>query len=354
MDTYLNDIEHRGFSIDDLIDHLDSTNVFDNADTQTIGEKRLLVFAVLGWQSMIYQPAFNTRPSDQLAVKRDDDVDSGLVFESYTADAELCDRPLYVLLKGFGNLLPARASNMRPAAATECSKVAASWTPLYPTELNAYLLHTLLNVEFRWVDTLALHLDYDKSSRTLSLFAYPSVCAEARRTGRGAIFAFSSTEGKSALDPRADEKDIEGFLGEVILSFRLLFGQSRKSRKLFRHLFNTAKTPIPQPDNFLVRLCSEVSVCCAAKDAPAWTAPDQPVYYAARHFPVLYERVELLAKELQAAKPKSMVHLLRDRRDTLQFWTFWFVAIFGTIGIILSMVQVALQAVQLAQEASRM
>jgi hypothetical protein len=208
-------------------------------------------------------------------------------------------------------------------------------------------------VRFRWVDTLALHLDYDKSNRTLSLFAYPSVCAEARLTDHGAVFAFASTEGKGAPDPRADEEDIRHFLGEVLLSFRLLFGQSAKSRKLFRCVFSTADTPFPQPDTLLLRLCSKTQVCDAANDASAWMAPDQHIYYAARHFPVLYERVELLAKELQAAKPKSVADLVRDRRDTVQFWTFWLVAIFGAISIILSALQVTLQGIQIAQGPAR-
>lgn len=32
---------------------------------------------------------------------------------------------------------------------------------------------------------------------------------------------------------------------------------------------------------------------------------------------MLYERIELIAKELKEARPKSMRDLLRDRRDTL-------------------------------------
>lgn len=40
-------------------------------------------------------------------------------------------------------------------------------------------------------------------------------------------------------------------------------------------------------------------------------------------FPCLWSRVVELEEHLQAAKPWSIWILFRDRRDTLQFWTFW-------------------------------
>jgi hypothetical protein len=343
--------ENRGFSVDDVVEYLDTKNAFEDAIDHTFDSKRLLVFAILGWQSMIYQPAFNICPPNQLAIHHDaGNPDSGLVFDEYTVSAEMCDRPLHVLLKSFGNLLPARSSNTA-LAAVESSKAAASWTALYPSELNAYLLHALLRVRFRWVDTLALHLDYDRSTRTLSLFSFPSMCISQLRDRNGTVFAFASTEVQPA-DPRADEDDIAHFLEEVLLSFRLLFGQSAKSRKLFRHIFSPAEAPFPQPDTLLPHLCSEKQLLSSAV-GEGWMPKDRRVYYAARDFPVLYERVELLAKELNGVKPKSMGDLLRDRRDTLQFWTFWLVAAVGGASVTLSLIQVILQSIQIAQETGR-
>ncbi|KAK4101019.1 hypothetical protein N658DRAFT_567046 [Parathielavia hyrcaniae] len=308
--------DNRGFSVDEVIEYLDSEKSFEDAVPHTWDSKRLLVFAILGWH--------------QLAIHHDaGNPDSGLVFDEYIVLADMCDRPLHVLLKSFGNLLPARASNTA-LAAVESSKAAASWTALYPSELNAYLLHALLRVRFRWVDSLALHLDYDRSTRTLSLFSFPSICISQLRERSGTIFAFASTELQPA-DPRADENDIAHLLEEVLLSFRLLFGQSAKSRKLFRHIFNPAEAPFPQPDLLLPLLFSEKQPFAGAAEKK-WTPRDRRVYYAARDFPVLYERIELLAKELNGVKPKSMGNLLRDRRDT-------------------AFLDVILQAIQLAQGA---
>jgi hypothetical protein len=82
-------------------------------------------------------------------------------------------------------MLPAPSPNIAQVA-SENSKAAATWLAIDPAETNAYLLQTLLHVQIRWVDCLALHLDYNKSERTLSLLRYPSFCIAALES-HGAI-----------------------------------------------------------------------------------------------------------------------------------------------------------------------
>ncbi|KAM0549500.1 hypothetical protein ACHAPJ_009316 [Fusarium lateritium] len=343
---------NRSCSINDVVEYLQESDVFDDNsdDDEASNAMRLLVFSALGWKSMIYQPEFNVCTPDKLAVHHDNEPNSGLVFDRYKVPADMCDRPLFVLLKCFGNLLPARSGSSTQFA-VETSKAAASWVALYPSEMNAYLLHTLLGVRFRWVDSIALHLDYDKSSRTLCIFCFPSICASQLESRSGTIFAFASTE-KNGVDPRADEDDIAHLLEEILLSYRLLFGQCEKSRKLFRGVFDPANLPFPQPDTLLHVLCGQRQLSLDASHANLLPR-DRRVYYAARDFPVLYQRVELLAKELSGARPRSMSGLLRDRRDTLQFWTFWLVALFGGLGLSLAIIQTILQAIQIAQQAGK-
>jgi len=43
-----------------------------------------------------------------------------------------------------------------------------------------------------------------------------------------------------------------------------------------------------------------------------------------------------------------------DRRDTLQYWTFWFVAIFGSADIFLSIFQVVLATIQVLQASGKL
>lgn len=332
--------ETEGVSIDEITTHLRETGVFDDAKSLQ-GHRTLLVFAALGWRSMLYQAAFNVCSVQELAIHQDSDQpQSGLVFDMYKVSTELSDRPMSVLLKAFGNLLPARSSNSSYLA-NETGSIASFWRPLHPEETNAYLLHVLLDVQIRWVDTLALHLDYDKSTRTLSLFRYPSFCLK-MLLSRGLIFSFSSIEGFPE-DPRANEEEISQFLQEVLLSYRLLFAQSAPSRRLFRQIYTMSDLRNHPADSLLFQLCTQKRI------GQKWTVlpADKPLYFAARDFPVLYDRIELLSKDLRDARPSSILGLIRDRRNVLQYWTFWLVAIFGGISILLSLAQVILQGVSM-------
>jgi hypothetical protein len=160
----------------------------------------------------------------------------------------------------------------------------------------------------------------------------------------GLIFAFASQD-KESVDARADEEDIRKLLQEVLLSYRLLFGQSSKARRLFQHIADRGDLPFPQQDELLSLLCTNKKPSLVECSLPE----DRTVYFVPRDFSVLCERVKLIAKELEEIRPKSMGDLVRDRRDKLQYWTFWLVCIIGGISILLSLIQAILQAVQIAQ-----
>ncbi|EUC48837.1 hypothetical protein COCMIDRAFT_33703 [Bipolaris oryzae ATCC 44560] len=59
-------------------------------------------------------------------------------------------------------------------------------------------------------------------------------------------------------------------------------------------------------------------------------------------FPYLWPRIARLEKHLQSSRPWSLWVLFRDRRDTLQFWTF----LFGTVILFLTVIQVLLGIAQ--------
>lgn len=99
--------ENDGVSIDEILKHLRDCGLFDCL-RELLGAQRLLIFAILGWQSMLYQAAFNVCSAQELTIHKDSrQPQSGLVFDTYRVPADLSDRPLSVLLKAFGNLLPA-------------------------------------------------------------------------------------------------------------------------------------------------------------------------------------------------------------------------------------------------------
>ena len=303
---------------------------------------RHLVFAILGWQSMLYRPSFNTCPLSELAIHEEvDQPNSKLIFDTFKLPAYLSDRPVWILLKGYGNLLPARSPDSAKLA-SEVGRSASTWNALSPPEMNAHLFQTLLNVEIRWVDTLAWHLDFDKSSRTLSIFRYPSLCL-AMLQSKGAMYSFASND-LTLLDPRANFDEITDILHETLLSYRLLFGQSKNSRKLFRSQLKSNPALWHNPDSLLELICGRKHFSHSS------VPPDRFTYFVPRDFLVLGERVDLLGTELREARPKNWKSLFQDRRDTTQYWTFWLVAIFGGASILLSLAQVILQAIQLVQE----
>jgi hypothetical protein len=336
--------ESQSPSIDEIIEHLQEECIFGLADYETAlgSAQRQLIFAVLGWQTMLYLPSFNTCPLSQLEIHQDiDQPNSRLVYDTFRMSADLADRPMAILLKGYGNLLPARCKGLTKVA-SETSLVASSWNPINVNEMNAYFLFSFLNVNISWVDTLALHLDYDKSTRTLSLFKYPSLCVATLET-TGALYAFASPD-STDQDPRADFDEITEILQETLLSYRLLFGQKQASRKYFRRLAESDPALFQNPDPFLYQLCA--TKLFAHRSVPQ----DRFIYFAHRDFPVLGERVELLEKELRGTRPKNWKDLVRDRRDTTQYWTFWLAAIFGISSLTLSLAQVIIGGISLAKQ----
>lgn len=237
-------------SIDEIIQHLQEELIFDPGEdgTTSIPAQRLLVFAILGWQTMLYPPSFNTCPLSQLEIHQlAVQPNSRLVYNTFRMSVDLADRPMAIVLKGYRNLLPARCKGLTKVA-SEISRVASSWSPIKAAEMNAYFLVSFLNTSIRWVDTFALHLDYDKASRTLSLFKYPSICAATLET-TGALYAFASPD-TSDLDPRADFNTITEILQETLLLYRLLFGQEQVSRKCFKRFTDSDPILIENPDPF--------------------------------------------------------------------------------------------------------
>ena len=223
--------------IDHIINLLIDEGVFkDNGgDQATDFMRENLVFAMLGWLSMLYSPCFDHEVTTFKIRHDSNQPNSRLVYETFVVDSKATEHEPACFLKKFGNLLPARHRALAVTAGQR-NKTVSSMSPISPTKFNMQVLSTLLRIRVQWVDTIALHLDYDQTTRTLSLFRYPSICVH-QYLG-GAIHSFASSDWRSP-DPRADSNDITSILVETLLSFRLLFGQSTAGRKHFRRLFRS-------------------------------------------------------------------------------------------------------------------
>jgi len=134
--------------------------------------------------------------------------------------------------------------------------------------------------------------------------------------------------------------DVTQLLHEILLSYRLLFGQDRKSRQLFQSM--EVFKGEPYEDYLLAELCD-----CKTLALPT-ICKEREFYRLSRDFPILRSRIAVLQQQMTNLKPRGWREIWNDKRDSAQWYTFWAVIVFGGSGIVLSFIQAVLQALQLA------
>lgn len=163
-------------SIDRIIDELVLSKLLNQiSDEKSLNICRGLVFAILGWQTMLFQPSFGTCPPQQLSVVDDFDGYQGQAFLAFKQDTSEAKRRLNDFLMGFGLLIPPR--NTCISEDTEERQAFDSIFTVEPGEFNGFVLESIAHIEIRWTDCLSVHLEYHKATNTLYLFRYPSFCA---------------------------------------------------------------------------------------------------------------------------------------------------------------------------------
>ncbi|KAK4039377.1 hypothetical protein C8A01DRAFT_47166 [Parachaetomium inaequale] len=242
---------------------------------------------------------------------------------------------------------------------------------LYESSLNYFTLRTIGRVKLKWVDTLTAHLAFDRSTRTLSLFRYPSFCvANLLRTNDVAVLRRITSKLLSShyYDDGSPEEPAAVYR-EILLSYRLLFGQSSKSRRLFVQLLNRQPAAgdeamdAPQRDPFLSVICASpltslwrreknISALPGSLSPPPVLGLDDqlqeaPTYSARDNFPIFGPRLLRLQRYSLRQQPSKMRDLWRDRRNPLQWYTFWAVFLVGGVSILLSVLQLVVGVSQL-------
>ena len=138
--------------------------------------------------------------------------------------------------------------------------------------------------------------------------------------------------------------EITDFLREVLLSYRLLFGQSKSGRQYFRRTVSSQvyeDVPRQGQDPLLARVCGRKSIDLLAH------GKERNTYRLARDFPMLRCRIAVLQQQLATSKPRGWKELWRDKRDSAHWVTFWAVIIIGGLGLLLTLMQVILAIVQI-------
>lgn len=148
-------------------------------------------------------------------------------------------------------------------------------------------------------------------------------------------------------------------LKEVLLSYRIIFGQDNRSRKLFqaserKNIVGFVK----HYDTLLDTLCGRgagsnlnalgpfiwPSACCDTEGRLL----EQDVYNVNIDMPIFGARLFELESFSLHQQPSSKRDLWRDRRNPLQWYTFWAVLIIGGLSLIIGILQLLVAIAQLA------
>lgn len=332
-------------SIDTVVDALVAaeSNLKSTANEQC--EIRSLVFAILGWQTMLFRPGLGTCESQhQLAVTDEQDGYRGQAFMTLKQSTANTKRAFHDFLMGFGVILP--PPNFCSAVKEEDKIAFDEVKTVEPVNFNASLFSSIGHFHIAWIDSISCHLEFDERTKTVFLFKYPSFCLSClpsqnseKELNSVIHHAASSVDCSGSW---ANKQDVTSMLRETLLSYRILFGQSKTSRKYFRKVDPFVKALDDDKDEILSKLCGRKAHKLVG------FGQDKTSYDLRQDFPILRSRLTRLHGALSATKPRGWKELWNDKRDSAAWLTFWAVIVFGGLGVFLAFMQVVLQSIQLA------
>ncbi|KAF2190138.1 hypothetical protein K469DRAFT_560576 [Zopfia rhizophila CBS 207.26] len=216
------------------------------------------------------------------------------------------------------------------------------------TRLNAFTLSVLAAVEISWTQNISRHmlLSQHGGRHVLEVFALPCVFnatfLPSDAVGISSDLAQEIQESYCILFNAWPETSLHAKLGLFLglwrwcwcwscSAYRYRTNTIHKLKKTFTPNSRNSKralesAPKSEFDPLLVELMNN----------------EHPSDWTYELFPCLWPRITMLEEHLQRAKPWSIWILFRDRRDTLQFWTFFF----ATLVVMLTFLQVALGIAQ--------
>ncbi|KAH8720584.1 hypothetical protein HC256_000974 [Beauveria bassiana] len=284
----------------------------------------LAIFAILCWTSMTIHPDMQLRQPDNC--------------------------PLGFLAHGIGpGVFRALKGLLETSGHNESPEETAGNTTLYAASINLFSLDTIGRLKIKWVEDLSSHLHFDRQYRILSVFSLPTFCVASIQRG-------GKTGALQRLSPQGVEKDSSSMHREVLLSYRLIFGQSSGSRSLSSKLISKLKETSDDVDPFLDTICStsiprsRLVRRFARPRIPGTLFPaanldldnsliQADTYSSREDFPHFGDRLLAVQRYNLSQQPSRVRDLWRDRRNPLQWYTFWAVLWVGGIGIMLSVFQ---------------
>lgn len=347
--------------IDTIIDLLVKNQIVElDKERRNLFQARQVVFSVIGWQTMIWKAEAGVCPPGQLAISDERHGFQGENELSFRQDQCCCKKSLQQVIMGFGIMLPSsqqsRLELRRESQATEAAPAASSSSsPSYnclpailPASLNMFMLSTVGGIRIQWTDVITHHLELNNKDRIIYLYRFPSFCLlnvpatpdeESKTESHTPIYACCDASSHNKY--WACQDDIRDLLRETLLSYRVLFGQDRRSRKLYKRLRPFGDCSKREQDILLHELCSREH-CDLTVDE------DRQSYDLSEDFPLYSNRFKVLHQLLMNTKARTWKQLWKDKRDSAAWLTFWLLLIFGGLGVILSFMQMVLQLIALS------
>ncbi|PLB39306.1 uncharacterized protein BDW47DRAFT_103417 [Aspergillus candidus] len=360
--------EETEISIHDILQRLKKRKGDHSAILERCKDKScfyIAIFGVLCWSSMVARP--NLLSTDNTARNLTCLLPHGSRLTKDSATHALSSRhmrPIPLIFRSFkmqhwGDQLSDRVQG-------------GSWEgdSLYKASLSIYSLRYFGHVTIQWVDTISEHLRFNPATRRLSLFRFPTFCALLAIYGANVSLTIQSiSEQIDPLSPEDRDQCCVSLEQEVLLSYRLLFGQDGMSRKVAHdEICRLKKIHANQSvDTMLLDLCERKykhgglwwrTYDTVLQNYPSEMWPvtcrnmkgqllESDVYSVRNDFPRLGPRLLKLQQFNLRQRPNKLIDLWRDRRNPLQWYTFWAVVIVGGVANILAALQLLVAIIEL-------
>ncbi|KAF2633043.1 hypothetical protein BU25DRAFT_87966 [Macroventuria anomochaeta] len=214
------------------------------------------------------------------------------------------------------------------------------------TRLNAFTLNVLSAVDISWTPNVSRHMLLTKvgGRYVLELFSLP--CAfDAITSPTVAIPVVLTQEIKESYAVLFNawfDAPLHAKFGSFVGIRKVCWCWSCSAYRYRQQCITACKTRALASPRQKRNVASNLSqsdfdptleTLMTKQSASNWTPDD---------FPTLWPRIARLEQHLQTSRPWSLWVLFRDRRDTMQFWTF----LFATVVVFLTVVQVLLGVAQ--------
>ncbi|KAB5583447.1 hypothetical protein GE09DRAFT_1078943 [Coniochaeta sp. 2T2.1] len=307
------------------------------------------LFILCGLLSMLYEPS----TEGQARINAPDWPVSQQLIQPEVPLKNIRDKPLGFFLRFYGQLLP-EPRHQAYGIRTQFSKTVGTVEQVYASSLSAYSLRNIGKISFEWTDTLSNHLTFLPLSRTLLLFRYPSFCTMSLWPEGHSIFDIILQEYYTGPDPNWSRST--SLNQEIMLSYRLLFGQDSRSRPIFKEM----KESHGLTDPLLSVLCIKGAgkriyslpsyywpVACRHRMEKEGRLREQSSYSLNTDFPLLADRLEILQTYMNNQKSYRKRDMYRDRRNAGEWLASWPVLILALLAIFLSFLQLVVATLQL-------